>query len=67
MHPAYFRIMGMGERAVPLLLEELRDHPAHWFSALKATANIDPVPAGSNPLMARNAWLEWGRKQRLID
>jgi hypothetical protein len=66
-HPAYFRIMGMGERAIPLLLEELRDRPSHWFSALKAIANFDPVPTGASPAMARDAWLEWGRKNRLID
>src|SRR5437667_12484653 len=27
VHPAYFRIVGMGEAAVPLLLEALRDRP----------------------------------------
>jgi putative addiction module CopG family antidote len=39
IHPAYFRIVGMGEAAVPLLLEALRDRPAHWFAALQAIAN----------------------------
>jgi hypothetical protein len=66
-HPAYFRIMGMGERAVPLILEALRDRPAYWFAALKATANVDPVPVGANPSVAREAWLDWGRKEELVD
>jgi len=65
-HPAYFRIMGLGERVVPLLLEALRDRPAHWFVALKATTNVDPVPSGANPSQAREAWLEWGRKQGFL-
>ena len=67
MHPAYFRIMGMGEAVVPLLLEELRDRPSHWFLALKSTANVDPVPPGGNPASAREAWLQWGRTEGLID
>lgn len=66
-HPAFLRIVGMGEPAIPLILESLRDRPSHWFAALRATANIDPVPSNSNPSEARNAWLEWGRSQGYID
>ncbi len=66
-HPFYFRIIGMGEAVVPLLLEALRDRPSHWFVALQATANTNPVPNGSNPLVARDAWLNWGRSKRFID
>jgi hypothetical protein len=67
LHPAYFRIIGMGEPVLPLLLEALRNRPAHWFAALKATANFDPVAPGSNPSAAREAWLKWGRSKGLID
>ena len=66
-HPAYFRIMGMGDAVVPLLLEALRDRPAHWFAALRATANVDPSPVNANPAEAREAWLRWGRDSGLID
>jgi hypothetical protein len=67
LHPAYLRIIGMGEPVVPLLLEALRDRPAYWFAALKATANFAPVTPGSNPSAAREAWLQWGRSKGLID
>jgi hypothetical protein len=67
LHPAYFRMIGMGEPVLPLLLEALRDRPAHCFAALKAIANVDPVTAGSNPSAAREAWLKWGRSKGLID
>jgi hypothetical protein len=67
LHPAYFRIIGMGEPVIPLLLEALRDRPAHWFTALRATANFDPVTPGSNPSAAREAWLKWRKSQGLID
>jgi hypothetical protein len=66
-HPAYFRIIGMGKPVVPLVLEELRDRPSHWFVALRFTANTDPVPQGANPSRAREAWLEWGRAEGLVE
>jgi hypothetical protein len=67
IHPAFLRIIGMGEPAIPLILEALRDRPAHWFVALRATANIDPVSEDANPSEAREAWLAWGRSQGYID
>jgi hypothetical protein len=66
-HPAYFRIVGMGKAVVPLLLEALRDQPAHWFTALRATTNVDPSPRDANPSEARDAWLRWGRANGWID
>jgi hypothetical protein len=66
-HPAYLRIVGMGEAAVPLLLEALRDNPAYWFVALKSITNVDPAPDVQNPSSTREAWLRWGRAEGLID
>jgi hypothetical protein len=66
-HPAYLRITGMGAAVVPLLLEELRERPAHWFAALRATTNVDPSPTEATPSQAREAWLEWGKSQGYID
>ena len=34
MHPSYQRIIGMGEDAVSLILNELNRRPDHWFWAL---------------------------------
>ena len=69
MHPAYQQIIGMGEEALPLILEELSRRPGHWFWALKAITGEDPVPAehaGEVPEMTR-AWLEWGRQHDYIE
>lgn len=66
-HPAYFRIAGMGEAAIPLLLEALRDRPAHWFAALRATANTDPSKLDDTPTQAREAWITWGISEGYID
>jgi hypothetical protein len=68
-HPAYQSIIEMGEAALPLILRELRDRPNLWFPALKAIAKTSPVPPEqrSDPKLAREAWLIWGRKQGLIE
>ena len=67
-HPAYQQIIGIGPRAVPFLLRQLRDGGGHWFWALKSITRQDPVPAdarGNMQAMAK-AWLDWGRKRALI-
>jgi len=64
MHPAYQGIIGMGERAVPFLLEELQHRPDHWFWALRAITGCDPVPRshwGSLAQMSHD-WIMWGRR-----
>jgi hypothetical protein len=66
-HPSYVRIFGMGRPVIPLLLEALRNKPAHWFAALRATTNADPAGTDADPSQARQAWLEWGRSEGYID
>jgi hypothetical protein len=68
MLPSYQQIIGMGDPAVPFLLEELRREPDHWFWALQAITLENPVPsdaAGKVRLMAR-AWVEWGIREGYI-
>ncbi|MBI4589264.1 MAG: hypothetical protein HY725_10530 [Candidatus Rokubacteria bacterium] len=65
MHPAYQQIIGMGREAIALLLRELEREPDHWFWALKAITEVDPVEPrlrGKIDEMAR-AWFKWGREQ----
>lgn len=61
MHPAYQQIIGMGEDALPLLFEELRREPDHWFWALQAITGVNPVPTEARGNVARmsEAWLAW--------
>src|SRR5260370_34023296 len=44
-HPAYLQIIGMGKEALPLLVDELRREPDHWFVALQAITGTNPIPA----------------------
>jgi hypothetical protein len=64
----YQQIIGMGERAVPLILEELAREPDHWFWALEAITQENPVPpetAGKVRQKAQ-AWIQWGRERGYI-
>lgn len=66
-HPAYQKIIAMGEPAIPLILRELHDRPAHWFVALKTIAGSSPVTEGADVSRATAAWLRWGREHGYLD
>jgi hypothetical protein len=63
-HPAYRRIVAMGEKVVPLILAELEREPDHWFFALHEITGASPVPAQSRGKLKEmaEAWIDWGRK-----
>lgn len=64
MHPAYQRIIGMGQPVIPLILRELEREPDHWFWALTAITGENPIKPeqrGRLNEMAQ-AWIEWGRE-----
>ncbi len=64
MMPAYQKIIGMGETALPLILAQLRsegDEPDQWFWALRAITEANPIKPedqGNFQKMAQ-AWLQW--------
>src|SRR5438552_1282659 len=43
MTPAYQEIIGLGQAVVPLILQDLRREPEHWFWALAAITGENPV------------------------
>ena len=65
----YRRIIEMGTRAVPFILEDLRKNPPdHWFVALHAITGVNPVPEearGRLQEMAK-AWVAWGEAQGYV-
>jgi hypothetical protein len=64
-HPAYQRIIAMGEPAVPWLLQRLAEKPDHWFVALNAITGARPVPPESRGRIKEmtQAWVNWGLQQ----
>ena len=64
----YQRIIGMGPRVVPLILEELRREPDQWFWALESITEQNPVPpeAMGKVLQMAQAWVRWGEQQGML-
>ena len=62
-HPAYQRIIEIGEPAVGWLLERLAEKPGHWFPALNRITGPNPVPEESQGKLKEmtEAWLSWGK------
>ena len=67
-HPAYRRIVQLGSAVVPLLLEELRREPDHWFAALRELTGENPVAPEDrgNVVAMADAWVRWGEREHLI-
>ena len=66
MNRAYQQIIGLGAPAVPLILEELRREPDHWFWALTAITGEDPAGDAETVEDGAVRWLEWGQTRGLI-
>ena len=65
---SYQKIIGMGPAVVPLILSELEKEPDHWFWALEAITDENPVAesdAGDIEASAR-VWVQWGRDKGLL-
>jgi hypothetical protein len=65
MHPAYQKIIGMGEPAIPLILKDLAKHgPNDWFWALTAISDENPITEelAGNMVAMTEAWLQWGKR-----
>ena len=65
LHPAYQKIIGMGESAIPLILKDLSENgPDDWFWALTAITDENPIrkEIAGNMAAMTEAWLQWGKK-----
>jgi hypothetical protein len=62
-HPAYLKIIGFGPKAVPWILQELRQEPDYWFAALEAITRENPAPNATTMHELRDAWLAWGEQR----
>lgn len=66
LHDSYQRIIAMGPAALPFILSDLSDKQAgHWFWALQAISDEDPVPIEHRGLIDEMCedWRQWGREQ----
>jgi hypothetical protein len=70
-HPSYLRIIGLSRESIGheierLLLNGLKTEPDHWFAALTAITGEDPVKPEDDFDKSVEAWLKWGRDNRII-
>ncbi len=63
VHPAYLRIISMGQAAIPYILQDLKQRGGDWYTALRAITGESPVPpeAQGDVEQMDYAWFEWGR------
>jgi len=67
VHPAYLRIVGMGEKAIPFILQELTERPsASWFPALEAISGNNAAQSAKSIDEAVQSWLNWGSQESYL-
>ena len=68
-HQAFQEIVGMGQEAIPLILQDLERAPTQWFLALRSITRESPVrPEDRGNVEAMTtAWLDWGTRRRYIE
>ncbi len=65
-HEAYQRIIDIGPRVVPFILEELRDNGGDWYIALRRLVADPPTinqETARSTTKVVDTWLEWGRQR----
>ncbi len=68
-HPAYQKIIQMGEAAVPFILIKLLEDPQHLFYALYKITGENPVlkqHAGNLTDMTAD-WMNWGKQKGYLN
>jgi len=67
-HPAYRRIVSLGEGAIPVILRFLQKEPSLLAWALFDITGVNPVRPSDYGKIDKitKAWLKWGRKNKYI-
>jgi hypothetical protein len=64
-HVAFLKILLMGEKALPYIIEEIQTDPNHWFFALRLISGDNPVRAGASVEEAVAAWTDWWTEKKV--
>lgn len=64
-HPAYAKIIRLGNDALPLIFERMERQPGFWFEALRRITGEDPVQSAQrgNVDAMWKAWVKWGTER----
>jgi hypothetical protein len=64
----YLKIIKLGEKVIPFILQEMKRDPDDWFLALRILSETNPVnpEESKNFRLATDAWIKWGEENKLI-
>jgi len=65
LHPVYRKIIELGRPVVPYLINDMKSTGTHWFIALSAITDADPIleqHAGDVTSMIQD-WVNWNNNQ----
>ena len=70
IHPAYARIVEMGDSALPFIFKSL-EHEVNqtYFAVLTQITGVDPIPSESESMSSdsvRQLWVIWARKNKYL-
>ena len=65
-HPAFDRIVALGDPAVPLILEKVHKGSVFLCAALHAITGAEPAADDDTSLGFCDAWTRWGQAQGLL-
>ena len=64
-HPAYLAMIGLGDRSIRYMLDDLRKSFDHWTNALRRlTGHRLPPDVAPNAASIRKAWLDWAENRK---
>lgn len=65
---SYLEIIDMGEKALPLIFQDLKSEPKFWFSALEKITGYNPVDKSHRGIIKfmTEDWLKWGEEHGYI-
>lgn len=66
-HPAFKKIVALGDDIIPLIIRELRRHADFLYLALQEIVDekdVVPPAAVGNPRASVEAWLRWAERTR---
>lgn len=66
-HPAFLRIVSMGEKILPLIFAEFSERPfMAWLSALEAIVGKNVASEAKSFREVVELWLKWGKEKRYL-
>lgn len=60
-HPSYLKIIRLGKKVLPYIIEDLFATNNHWFYALEAITGENPIPPqhAGDIVQMKGDWLNW--------